>query len=45
MKTLFITTARNWMKPGDEQKYPHAGGLFAVEVTVPGIKSHYFKIK
>lgn len=42
-KTLYITTARNWMKPGDEEKYPHAGGLFAVQVDVPGIESHYFK--
>lgn len=41
-KTLFITTARNWMKEGDDAKYPNAGGLFAVEVSVPGIESHYF---
>lgn len=42
-KTLYITTARNWMKPGDEIRYPHAGGLFAVEVEVSGIETHYFK--
>jgi sugar lactone lactonase YvrE len=40
---LFITTARNWMKPGDEEKYPHAGGLFCIRPGVSGIKSYSYK--
>jgi sugar lactone lactonase YvrE len=40
---LFITTARNWMKPGEEEKYPQAGGLFSVKPNVTGVDSYKFK--
>jgi len=34
--TLYITTARDEMTPGDLVRQPHAGGLFAAEVGVTG---------
>ncbi len=40
---LYITTARNWMQEGDEEKYPKAGGLFAVKPGVKGISSYSFQ--
>jgi|SRR5690554_339136 len=40
---LFITTARNWMQPGDEDKYPLAGGLFVAKPGVRGIDACYFR--
>lgn len=40
---LFITTARNWMQEGDEERYPLAGGLFAIKPGVRGIQTYTFK--
>lgn len=42
LDVLFITTAKNWMKPGDEEKFPYAGGLFCAKVGVKGIPSNSF---
>lgn len=45
LDNLYITTAKNWMKEGDEQKYPEAGGLFIAKPGVKGVPSTRFKIK
>jgi sugar lactone lactonase YvrE len=39
---LYITTARNWMPEGSEEKYPSAGGLFIAKPGVKGIESYRF---
>lgn len=40
---LYITTARNWMPEGGEEKYPLAGGLFVAKPGVKGIESYRFR--
>ena len=37
LQTLYVTTARTGLSPDDRQQQPYAGGLFAVEVEVPGL--------
>jgi sugar lactone lactonase YvrE len=43
MKTLFLTTAREHMTPQEEIEQPTAGGVFAIELDVPGIAEPFFK--
>ncbi len=44
MKTLFLTTAREGMTPEEEQRQPHAGSVFAIEVEVPGLTEPFLKL-
>ncbi len=44
MKTLFLTTAREGMTPEEEQRQPHAGSVFAIEVDVPGLTEPFLKL-
>jgi len=41
---LYITTARNWMPEGSEEKFPHAGGLFVAKLGVKGVESFRFRV-
>ncbi|SFZ92989.1 Sugar lactone lactonase YvrE [Flaviramulus basaltis] len=43
LDTLFITSAALYMSEENQEKYPHAGGLFKVVPGVKGIKSDFFK--
>lgn len=43
MKTLFITSARFGMRADELERYPDAGGLFAVRLSVAGSPRHRFK--
>ncbi len=45
LDTLFITTAREGLKEGDLEQYPHSGGLFVVKPGVRGIKANLFAEK
>lgn len=45
MKTLFITTARDHTNEDDLEKYPYAGGLFAIKLGVSGYAGYPFKGK
>ncbi len=40
---LYITTARNWMPEGSEEKFPLAGGLFVAKPGVKGVEGFQFK--
>lgn len=39
LQTLYVTTARTGFSPDAREQQPHAGGLFAVGVPVPGLPS------
>jgi sugar lactone lactonase YvrE len=43
MKTLFLTTAREGFTPQEEIDQPTAGGVFAIELDVPGLPEPFFK--
>ncbi len=43
LKTLFITTASIDMSDEDQEKFPEAGGIFAVEPGVKGVEAFFFK--
>jgi len=43
LQTLFVTSANTGMSPEDAEKYPHAGGLFAVEMDVKGVPTFFFR--
>lgn len=36
LKTLYLTTASQFMSDADLERYPHAGSVFAVDIDVPG---------
>ena len=36
LKTLYITTAREGLKPEELEREPHAGSIFSIRVDVPG---------
>jgi sugar lactone lactonase YvrE len=42
LKTLYITTAWDRMKPSEREEWPLSGNLFALEVDVPGIPDAKF---
>jgi sugar lactone lactonase YvrE len=44
MKTLFLTTAREHMTPQEMEEQPTAGGVFAIELDVPGLPEPTFKL-
>jgi xylono-1,5-lactonase len=43
LQTLYITTARTGLTPGQLEAQPLAGGLFAVSVDGPGVPAHSFR--
>jgi len=44
LKTLYITTAREGMKPSEIAEEPTAGSLYSIEVDVPGQPEHLVTI-
>jgi len=42
LSTLFITTARKWVKPEALDKFPSSGGLFAVKPGVRGVPASLY---
>lgn len=40
--TLYVTTARQMLSEEELARYPQAGGLFAMQVDVPGLPEPYF---
>jgi sugar lactone lactonase YvrE len=44
LKTLYLTTAREGMTPEEEEREPHAGSVFAIDVDVPGIAEPFLKL-
>ncbi|MBK7591662.1 MAG: SMP-30/gluconolactonase/LRE family protein [Betaproteobacteria bacterium] len=38
-KTLYVTSARKGRDPDELARYPHSGGIFALQVDVPGLPS------
>lgn len=45
LETLYITTARAWVKPEVLQQYPLSGGVFAVKPGVRGVLAFQFSGK
>ncbi len=43
LETLYITTASNDMNEEQRKKYPHAGGLFAIDPGVKGVRANFYK--
>ena len=42
LRTLYVTTARQ-QRPVDElARFPQSGGIFAMQVDVPGLPEPYF---
>jgi sugar lactone lactonase YvrE len=44
LKTLYITSARSGLSPEQLEKEPLAGGVFAIEVDVPGLPETIVKL-
>ncbi len=44
LKTLFLTTARKTLSPEQLAAEPHAGGIFAVNVDIPGLPETLLKL-
>ena len=42
LKTLYITTARQGRSPAELQAFPQSGGVFAMQVAVPGLPVNCF---
>jgi sugar lactone lactonase YvrE len=42
LKTLYITTARAWVKPEKLIEFPLSGGLFAIRTDVKGVSASFF---
>jgi len=42
LKTLFVTTARQMREPGELARLPQSGGIFAMQVDVPGMPEPKF---
>lgn len=42
LSTLYLTSARDGCSEDDLQKYPHSGGIFALDVEVPGLAKSRF---
>lgn len=42
LSTLYITTAREWVKPTQLIEYPMSGGLFAVKPGVKGVPAFFY---
>jgi sugar lactone lactonase YvrE len=45
LETLFITTARAWVKPEGLKEFPLSGGLFAVKPGVSGVPAFFYDDK
>jgi sugar lactone lactonase YvrE len=43
LKTLYITSARQGMTPAEIEAEPASGGVFAIEVDVPGLPENLFR--
>jgi sugar lactone lactonase YvrE len=43
LKTLYITTARAWVKPEKLIEFPLSGGLFAIRTEVNGVPASFFR--
>ncbi len=43
LETLYITTVSEWVDKETLAKYPHSGGLFAVNPGVKGIPANFFE--
>jgi sugar lactone lactonase YvrE len=43
LNTLYITTASQGMDQAARERYPHAGGLFYIELEVKGVETSFFK--
>lgn len=43
LKTLYITSARDGLSAEELAQQPHAGGVFAIRVDVPGMPENLFK--
>jgi sugar lactone lactonase YvrE len=37
MKTLFVTSLRAGLSPAELERWPLSGGIFAIDVDVPGV--------
>jgi sugar lactone lactonase YvrE len=44
LKTMFITSARAWLSADELASQPTAGGVFAIELDVPGQAETLFKV-
>lgn len=42
LKTLYVTSARQNREPAELARLPHSGGIFAMQVAVPGLREHAF---
>ncbi len=42
LKTLYITTVREWQTPEQLAQYPLSGGLFAVKTSVRGVAASFY---
>ncbi len=43
LETLYITTARAWVKPEKLEEFPLSGGLFAVKPGVNGVPAFFYQ--
>jgi sugar lactone lactonase YvrE len=42
LRTLFVTSARQQREPAELERLPHTGGIFAMQVEVPGLPEAQF---
>jgi sugar lactone lactonase YvrE len=45
LKTLYITTARKFLSRQQLRQQPFAGSVLAIEVSVPGLPEHRFRLR
>ena len=43
LRTLYITTLRHNLSPMQQAAHPQSGGIFAVDVNVPGVPVARFR--
>jgi sugar lactone lactonase YvrE len=45
LKTLYVTTARKFLDRRQLRQQPLAGSVLAIEVDVPGLPEHRFRLR